>query len=433
MTALSLPQHPLRHRLNNELHARPPMALGAAEWVSYLALMHEGSTAEGEESHLHRLCEVMGANFCPLIDGDHWVMASGRLRLKWERHTEFSSYTFFLERGPEDGPGTTALAAVPQDWLNAIPGTIIAASHIEVRTVEGDPLDDIHAATACASDQVVATSVGGGAAWVVSDYRLHDGFSHFLLLDEGLTRRQSGRTVQRLLEIETYRILALLAFPIAKETNRFITEAETELSNLMENLGEARSPEDERKLLAALTKLAAEVERSSSHTAYRFSAAEAYYTLVQQRIRDLRESRLGGFPPIQEFMDRRLTPAIKTCLAVAQRQSKLAERIARKSALLRTRVDVELERQNQQLLAQMNTRAKLQLRLQETVEGLSVVVLTYYGSSLVHHLAEAVHQSLHLGPAPEVTTAISIPIIAALVAWGTHRMRKKLEAEDGGH
>jgi uncharacterized membrane-anchored protein len=132
-------------------------------------------------------------------------------------------------------------------------------------------------------------------------------------------------------------------------------------------------------------------------------------------------------------MDRRLAPAIHTCLSAARRQHQLSDRVARKSSLLRTRVEMELERQNQELLAQMNRRAKLQLRLQETVEGLSVVVLTYYGSSLVHHLAEAFHESFHTGPAPEVATALSIPLIAVLVAWGTHRMRKKLAAEEGGH
>lgn len=433
MRPLTLPQHPLRQRLNNELHARPAIALGEAEWVSYLALLNDGCTAQAEEAHLHALCEALGATFCPLIDGDHWVMESGRLRLKWERHSEFSSYTFFLARQADDGADTTALSAVPSDWLAAIPGTVIAASHVELRPVQGNPLDEIQAATADASDQVVATNIAGGAAWVVSDFRLYDGFSRFLVLDEGLTRRQSGRTVQRLLEIETYRVLALLAFPIAKEVGRFLGEAEAELVGLMNDLGTARNPDDERKLLAHLTRLAADVERSSSRTAFRFGAAEAYYALVQQRIHDLRESRLGGFPPIREFMERRLTPAVQTCLSTARRQTTLAERIARKSALLRTRVDVELERQNQMLLAQMNTRAKLQLRLQETVEGLSVVVLTYYGSSLVHHLAEAFHEAFHTGPAPEIATAISIPVIAGIVAWGTHRMRKKLEAEDGGH
>jgi uncharacterized membrane-anchored protein len=99
---------------------------------------------------------------------------------------------------------------------------------------------------------------------------------------------------------------------------------------------------------------------------------------------------------------------------------------------LRTRVDVELERQNQELLSQMNKRARLQLRLQETVEGLSVVAITYYGSQLVQYLAKGAAHGVLPGLSPEIATAVSIPLIAGLVALGLHRMRKQLAAEEAG-
>ncbi len=380
---LPLAEHPLRQRLNDEVHARPPMALEGPEWISYLAVLHEGTEAAAEEAHLQRLCAALGANLCPVIQGDHWVMDAGRLRLKWERHNEFSGYTFFLAREPGDAPDTTAISALPADWLAGLPGSVMVATHVEFRSAADlDPeelLADLHRS----GDSWVATTVADGAAWVASDFQLHDGWSRFLVLDERLRHRQAGRTVQRLLEIETYRMMALLAFPVAKEVSR---------------------------LLARLTRLAAEIERSVTRTAFRFGAAEAYYALVQQRVRELREHRLNGFPPISEFMDRRLAPAINTCLSVARRQTDLSTRIARKSALLRTRVDIELERQNQQLLGQMNRRAKLQLRLQETVEGLSKTVLP--------HLS------------PEIASAVSIPLIAAVVAVSIRRMRRALAAEE---
>ena len=94
---------------------------------------------------------------------------------------------------------------------------------------------------------------------------------------------------------------------------------------------------------------------------------------MERRIAELREGRVEGMPTLREFVERRLLPAMKTCETVARMQEGLSARISRASELLRTRVDIELERQNQELLAQMNRRAKLQLRLQETVEGLSVV------------------------------------------------------------
>lgn len=187
--------------------------------------------------------------------------------------------------------------------------------------------------------------------------------------------------------------------------------------------------EDERSVLAALSKLAAEVENSVARTTFRFGAANAYHGLVSQRITELREVRIPGLPTIDEFMQRRLLPAMATCEAICRRQEELSGRVARNSQLLRTRVDIELERQNQELLSQMNRRARLQLRLQETVEGLSVVVLTYYGSQLVQYLAKGTKDLHHVSP--DLVTAISIPVIAGVVAWGTRRLRKKLAAEEG--
>lgn len=431
---LPLPEHALRRRLHAEMHARPPVAIPGPEWISYLAVTHAGGSAEAERKHLAALCSALGTEVCPLVDGDHWVLDAGALRLKWERHNEFSGYTFFRRRVAGDAADTTALAAFPADWVAAIPGEVIAASHIEFCAAAQNPPEEVLDGIARSGDAVVATRVAEGAAWVISDFELHDGCSRFTVIDAHLRHRQAGRTVQRLLEIETYCMMALLAFPVAKETARFLGRCEEELAQLMATMGDAATPEDERALLARLTRLAAEVEQSVTRSAYRFGAAAAYYGLVQQRVEDLREQRLAGFPPIREFMQRRLAPAMATCRSVAARQADLSTRIARKSALLRTRVDIELERQNQELLTQMNRRAKLQLRLQETVEGLSVVAITYYGSQLVQYLAKGLNKTVVPALSPEVAAAVAIPLIAAVVAVGIRRMRRALAAEEeAGH
>ncbi len=427
---LPIAEHPLRHRLNAEIHSRPPVAIPGPEWISYLAVVHAGSSADEEQAHLARLCGVLGTDFCPVVEGEHWVLDTGVLRLKWERHTEFSGYTFFRRKIAGDADETTALAAFPADWVGGIPGQVIAASHIEFCAAAQNPPEEVLDRIARSGDAVVATRVAEGAAWVISSFRLEDGFSRFTVIDEHLRHRQAGRTVQRILEIETYCMMALLAFPVAKETGRFLGRCEQELAGLMDAMSVADSPEDERRLLTRLTRLAAEVEQSVTRTAYRFGAARAYYRLVQQRIDDLREQRLTGFPPIREFMERRLAPAMATCQSVADRQSDLSTRIARKSALLRTRVDIELERQNQELLSQMNRRAKLQLRLQETVEGLSVFAITYYGSQLVQYLAKGLNKTVLPALSPDVAAALSIPLIAGGVALGIRRMRKALAAEE---
>ena len=423
-------QHPLRQTLSDEVHARPPVALDTPEFVTYLAFVHHEGSAEREADHLKALAEQLGLAE-PTTCSGHLLLETARFRLKWERHNEFSSYCFFRRVDATDPSDDYALFHVPAAWRKAIPGQLIAATHIELRSVAEMPLKTVLHQQSQRGEALVASTVADGAGWVLTDFHLHDGFSHFLLLDNGLTPRQAGRIAQRLVEIETYRVMALLAFPVAKQVGRLLSRAEDELADLMDGMGQARSADDDRAVLGRLSRLAAEVERSVARTTFRFGAAAAYYQLVRQRIDDLREQRLPGFSPIGEFMDRRLVPAIDTCMSIARRQDDLSARIARNSQLLRTRVDIELERQNQELLAQMNRRAKIQLHLQETVEGLSVVAITYYASQLVNYVTKGAKHLIE--PAtPEVITAVSIPIIAGLVYMGLRRMRKLLGKEEGG-
>lgn len=424
-----LEEHPLRQRLNNEFHARPAPALAGAALVSHLVFKHSATTVAAERENLSRFshCHV-----CNAIDSSdaHLMIETAAFRLRWELHTEFSSYTFIrdLAAGEKLSSDATAFDAVQPEWMSGIPGKLMVATQVELRPSSEISPDSVLSGVTPNGRTLGGSRVADGAAWVFTDFRIDNGFSRFLILNESLTQRQAGRTVQRLVEIETYRMMALLGLPIAKEVGRSLYVGEKQLAELMARIGEAKTPEDERSVLASLSALAAEVENSVAQTTFRFGASRAYHGLVTQRIEELREVRIAGLPTLDEFMQRRLLPAMKTCEAISRRQEDLSGRVARNSQLLRTRVDIELERQNQELLTQMNRRAKLQLRLQETVEGLSVVVLTYYGSQLVQYLAKGSKALHHLNT--DVITAVSIPLIAGLVAWGTRRMRKKLAAEE---
>lgn len=431
LAAAELEEHPLRQRLNNEFHARPPVPLIGAMLVSHLVFKHSATTAPAERENLGKLCQN---HLCNSIDSSdaHMMLDAGAFRVRWELHTEFSSYTFYrpLESGELLDPDVTAFDAVNPEWLSGIPGKLIVACHVELRSTDEISPESVLASLTPNGRTMVAAKVADESAWIFSDFKIDNGFSRFLILNAGMTQRQTGRTVQRLCEIETYRMMALLGLPVAKEVSRWLYTGEKQLAELMDRIGQARSPDDERTVLGTLSALAAEVEHSVARTTFRFGAAHAYHGLVMQRIEELRESRISGLPTFFEFMQRRLLPAMNTCQAISRRQEELSSRVARNSQLLRTRVDIELERQNQELLSQMNRRAKLQLRLQETVEGLSVVVLTYYGSQLVQYLAKGTKELHHLNT--DVITAISIPLIAGLVFWGTRQMRKKLAAEEGG-
>lgn len=436
MTSRGLPEaglpsaieHPLRQALANEIHARPPVPVAAPEHVACLAFLRAPDARDRELAHLAALGGLLAVPVEVPADATHVVVEFPDFRLKWEFHSEFSSYTVFRRCAAEDTGN--AFDAVPRDWVAGIQGQLIAAVRVDVQAVS--PSADGHALLhdfAPWQDLLVASQVADGSAWVTTDLRLTDGWSHFLLLDQGLGAQRAGRTVQRLLEIEIYRVMALLAFPEAKRIGGFLSGAEEQLATLIDRTGSATSAEDERAVLADLTSLAAEAEHALARSAFRFGAAAAYFNLVEQRITELKEVNVPGQRTLRGVMERRLAPALNTCNAIARRQNELSARIARNSQLLRTRVDIELERQNQQLLLQMNQRAKLQLRLQETVEGLSVVAITYYGSQLVHYLAMGSHEVMGW-PSPELATAVAIPLIALAVAAGLRRMRKALAIEE---
>ena len=233
--------------------------------------------------------------------------------------------------------------------------------------------------------------------------------------------------VQRLLEVDTYRMLASLALPVARELAPLLTRGEQELADITASLVKA-SAKDEPGLFDRLTRLAAEIDSRAAASHYRFSASKAYYDLVQRRIIDLRERRLEGIQGFDEFTERRLAPAMSTLQAVALRQESLTERLARAVQLLSTRVDITREGQNQKVLELMNRRAKLQLRLQQTVEGLSVAAVTYYLVGLVGYAAKAA-KAEGLDVNPDLAAGISIPIVAALIAFGVHRLRRYVARE----
>ena len=424
-----LRDHPLRNALTNEVHARPFARLTAPAHATHLAMMSGEAAADSDRHHVARLCENFGVAPPDAADS-HFMVDLGAFVLKWERHTEFSSY-LFLQSGPVfSGTDTPferpVLDQVPRDWLAALPGELLVGLHVELEPRDAPERDPQALSALFARDNIAGARLAGGAATAWMDFAVNpDGFGHILIRDHQLSPGQAGRYLQRLVEIETYRVLALLAFPMARRYGGDLTRAGESLTEITSRIGSIEALEDERRLLAELTALSAEVERISAATTYRFGAARAYYALVQKRTEELREGRIEGTQTIGEFLDRRLAPAMRTCEAVVDRLDLLSKRLARAAQLLRTRVDIQLEAQNSALLRSMDRRARLQLRLQETVEGLSVAAITYYAASLVNYLARAAER-FGIPVDPYLATGISIPVIALLVWAGVRRVRRRL-------
>jgi len=446
------PDHPERLALADEVHARPPEPLVTPMRASYVAVLLDIDERELERQHILRLFELSGAK-PPALSQNQFSTTLGAIRVKWERHGEFTGWTFFAVGSGETPFAESATALLPSGWLTAMPGRTVTAAHALLLPGAGVVPSAAWLAQFFGGHPVLGSEIGGGVAHAFTDFRIHpDGRARFVLLDHRLTPNQAGRMVQRLFEIEAYRMLALLALPIARRQSPRIVAIEKSLASLTDGIaredgqtvrpqasGTTPPPEGvgssgkagptQEELLHELTRLAAEVESGLAASQFRFGACRAYSDLVRTRIAELREQRLPGLQTIEEFMDRRFTPAVATCNTVSLRLHGLSERVAQASGLLATRVGIARERQNQALLGSMDRRAKLQLRLQQTVEGLSVAAISYYVAGLIGYMAKAA-KSIGAPVNVDLLVGIAIPVVAVLSLLAIRRARRRIRADE---
>jgi uncharacterized membrane-anchored protein len=421
--------HPLRYALANELHARPFPAMTAPSHVLYLAVKQPenavGRDRAADRAHLLALLDRFGAAHPP-PGATHHSTEIGRHGLKWESHTEFVTYTAFT-RGLAERPfDPTKFEIYPADWLAQAPGKRMTSVLVRVEPMPADvsaiaPL----LAEWFVPESLACSSVADGAAIVAGDFRIdsagHMRFAVFARPDA--EPRRLGRIVQSLCEIETYKSMSMLGLARVRRMGARMGELDGELTALVGAMtGEGRSAE---AMLPELLRISSELERMLVESSFRFGATRAYEAIVHDRIAGLREGRLEARQTFHEFMIRRFDPAMRTVKSGEERLQRMAERAMRASDLLRTRVDVERSAQNQKLLASMDRRADLQLRLQRTVEGFSIVAISYYAVSLLAYLAYPVAGVL--GMSKEMLTAAIAPVVLAGVWLAIRQIRKGLE------
>ncbi len=425
------PDHPQRRILADEVHARPPEVLETPLRATYIAILIDAAERAREHAHVAALCEQHGVA-PPPVDATQFSAQLGSLRFRWERHGEFSAYTVFAP-GLSPRPYTEPAAVrLPQGWLAALPGITIVAAHAKLVPAASAVPDAATLAEHFDGNIVIGAEIGEGVGLAYTDFRIHaDGYARFLVCDRSLTSRQAGRMLQRLFEIETYRMMALLALPVARAQWPRTLEVDASLAALTRRIAADDRDDDDEDLLHELTRLAAQVEGELTASQFRFGACSAYHALVLARIAELRERRLPGVQTIEEFMARRLNPAVETCATVSRRLHDLSERVAKVSALLSTRIDIKRERQNQALLSSMDRRARMQLRLQQTVEGLSLAAIVYYVVGLLGYLAKA-GRAGGLPIEPDEVVGIAIPVVAVLALLTLRRARRRLKQEESG-
>ncbi len=403
-----------RAELYEELHNRPSPLVDTPCWVSHMAVRLTESERDAEYKHLEALCHRFSIN-PPSPDSSCYYQNFGGFELRWEKHLEFSTFTFIAPQSAEALFVDSALRFIPRDWLQDMPGRLIAAVHVSV-IKGGQSLPASVTSEAFEGMRLSGSVVASGKAEILTSFRIHsDGFSRFVIRDEALNSYQAGRLIQRVLEIETYRLMALLGLPIARDLAPKVTEMEETLARINQRISAQGSFSDDQEMLEALTKVAAQVEKYRSDTNYRFGATNAYFDLVGSRLQQLKEEQVAGRQTLQEFLGRRLGPGISTCNAIRQRMEDLSRRVAQTSSLLRTRVELNIATQNQKLLESLDRRSGLQLRLQQAVEAFSVIAIAHYLMGLLGYVYTGlIEQGVPMNK--PLALGISVPIVL-IVVW----------------
>ncbi|MCA0905232.1 DUF3422 domain-containing protein [Ruegeria marisrubri] len=418
--------HPLRYALANELHARPFPVASMPCTVVFLAIKKpEAAVARDRREDLAHLIDLLdrhGAQH-PRPDATHYAGQIGRHWLKWEQHTEFVTYTAIAQNVSDRAFDPADFEVFPPDWLMASPGQRVTSVLVRVVERESDDVVKSKLLDWFEPESLAVSRVLDDAAVCASDFRIDPaGHMRFaLFVAEGTGRRRTGRIIQRLCEIETYKAMSMLGFARVKQLMPRIGELDGQLTRLMGQMTDNSAQPD--ALLQDLLATSIELETLSARCSFRFGATGAYEAIVNQRIEVLREERFEGGQNFADFMMRRYDPAIRTVKSTERRLQALSDRAIRAGELLRTRVDVERSAQNQALLESMDRRADLALRLQHTVEGLSVVAISYYAVSLVSYLLYPLTASgISKGM---LTAAVTIPVVAG-VWYSVRRIRKRL-------
>ncbi len=419
--------HPLRLEMANELHARPFPVLQAPGRAAFLAMKPAENAAGRDRSadmaHLTALLDRFGAPH-PAPDATHYFGKIGAYQLKWESHTEFVTFTI-LGAGVAQTPfDATTFQFFPEEWLQAAPGMRVTSALIRVETAKGDEEITTNTDDWFAPESLAISRVLDGEMVIAGDFRVdpagHMRFAIFARPDVG--QRRIGRVVQRLCEIETYKAMSMLGLSRARSLGPQMGAIDEKLAQLIADM-RAGTP-DAAAQLDALLDVSAELESISAQSSFRFGATRAYETIVNQRIQILRETRFAGRQTFGEFMMRRYDPAMRTVTSTQQRLNAMSDRALRAGDLLRTRVDVERSAQNQALLTSMDRRADLQLRLQHTVEGLSIVAISYYALNLVLYMAGPLQYTLDISKT--TMAAVATPVVVLGVWAALRRIRKHL-------
>lgn len=437
--------HPLRTVLHEEVHARPPVALWPRDRILNQAFLLKDNDRQQQLDWINAISEQAKQPIDPNHGQTFRVVelrpAPQRIIIKWELHGEFSSISAIVQqkdliveasiktRQGIENEVNDLLKKLSIKPMHEAGGLRISAIDIAFEDrelfTEANELAHLFSGNTLIGSAILSSR----KAQLWTDLQINqDGYISFLVPHAGIGSRQAGRVARRITEVEIYRMASMLAFPVAKGLSGPLRNAEAELSELSKKISTAQgqetvTPNQDGEFLEIISTLASKIEEWISEHGLRFTAAEAYSQLAAKNLEELSETSLPGVQTLSEFMERRFAPAMSTCSWTQRRLRELSDRISRTTQILRTRIEFVNERQTQELLASMDRRAKIQLRLQATVEGVSVLVLTYYAVSLIIYMAKGAKELGLMVPA-ELIGGASAPIIAYGI-YALNKLRKK--------
>lgn len=418
-------EHPLRPQVVGEMQLRREPALAVPARMVQLVRLVEPSEREPEA----RALALMPGDVRSRGDSRHREARLGAdIHINWEQHSEASTVTVVRSGAggsswqfPDDENARTAI-----HWIENLPGAVIRAVRLAI-AVDEDAAEELVTEAGFPAAQLVTCRVGGGAR-IWTDFRIHeDGYGRMVVAANGMLPGDLARCVQRIQELGNYRNLALLGLPPARAAWAELDR----LEQALESAGQAIAAGDARDdaLLERLTRLSADILSIDSRTGYRMSATAAYARIVASRLEELDVVPVAGHRSLTDFTERRLWPAVRTCAALTERLALLNGRAAQFTGLLRTRIETHIENQNGRLLASMDASARMQLKLQQLVEGLSTVAVSYYALGLLSYPLKAVEKHW---PTLSATLMLGIaaPVVALLVYYVIHGAKNRLVGDD---
>lgn len=411
--------HPYRAAIMAEVHARPVDIVPNQCRVRRLVFVMPPGAGSMQRAFDRFATWCAAENLpAPPPGARQCTFARDRGQVIWEFHTEFVTITW--RTGLDDWtswPQDIGLEAIGEGQLiGAMRVDLTAEATIPERLVPGFQLPSL-----CLAD------IENGRGQVATDFVPdEDSFTRFELAAGNLTPLRRSIILRRLLEIETYRTMALLGLPLARELSPEVRLIETELTDLIGSLSRATTPQSVQAALTALHALSVRSGQVSERLDYRFAAGRAYGEVLRARLAGLRESGTTMGSSLSHYIGNRVEPGLATCAALEKRLSVLSDKIERAIELLNVRIGVDMQVQNAALLDNIARTARSQFLLQRTVEGLSAIAISYYLLGIISYVLAGPLSHLHW----DKTMALSIaaPVVVVVVWFMVRQVRKSHEA-----